>query len=338
MLFFRRRGKGRKTILIYLLLLLAILVVLPWASHLIFGGREEGIGMEGDNIRINVLLHETGEVVEMGLEEYVVGVVAAEMPASFPVEALKAQAVAARTYAVKRLQVADPRIKEIDLRADISSDPGINQAWISCQEMKKRWGPISYNKYLQKIKQAVQDTRQRVLLYDGQLIDPVYHASCGGRGTENSEDVWKYEIPYLRGVACGNHSEGNKEAEKVLALQEVDDLLGTKLQYLPAAKLNGEGGGVRITEKSPAGRVKVININGKQISGSEVRSKLGLLSTLFTWETEGNRIRITSVGHGHAVGMCQYGAAARAKEGKGYEEILKYYYTGVELAKIRQGS
>ncbi len=285
-------------------------------------------------MRVHLLCHQNNKIIELGLEEYIVGVVAAEMPASFPPEALKAQAVAARTYAVKRLQAPDPRIKELSLQADLSSDPAINQAWIDNEEMKKRWGITGYNTYKKKIVDAVLATRGKVLLYQGELIDPVYHASCGGNGTENSGEVWKYDIPYLQGVPCSGHPEGNKEATVVFQLNDLDRLLGTQLTALPAAKLKTGSSGLIVKEKTATGRVKTVSFAGKTISGTEVRSKLGLSSTWFSWQVENRALKFTTKGYGHAVGMCQYGAKALALAGKNYEGILLHYYTGVTLGRV----
>jgi stage II sporulation protein D len=273
--------------------------------------------------------------VELGLEEYLVGVVAAEMSVSFPLEALKAQAVAARTYAVKRLQIPDPRIKNMDLRADLTSDSTINQAWISSAQMQERWGKQHYLGRKNIITQAVLETRGEVLIYEGQLIDPVYFSSCGGRGTEDSGNVWKYDIPYLQAVPCSGHPNGNKEAVHVFKISEVNTLVGSKLAALPSGKSSAQPAGVKTLEKSEAGRIKSLQFGGKTLSGEELRSRIGLPSTIFSMEVVGGNIKFSSVGYGHGVGMCQYGAAARAEEGKNYLEILKYYYQGVELATVK---
>lgn len=299
-------------------------------------GRGGVTQIEGDTVRIRLVCHEKrGEIIELGLEEYLVGVVAAEMPAAFPPEALKAQAVAARTYAVRRLQAPDPRVKSISLRADLSSDPAINQAWIDDAEMKRRWGASGYAGNKKKITAAVLATRGQVLTYGGALIDPVYHASCGGLGTEDSGDVWKYDIPYLRGVSCFHHPEGDNDAVAVFQLSEVDRLLGTQLAALPAAKLSSGPGGLAVTARTGTGRVKTLSFAGKTISGVELRSKLRLKSTALEWQLEKNVIRFKTKGYGHGVGMCQHGAKAMAAAGKNYEEILKHYYTGVTLARCQ---
>lgn len=329
-----RKRKSKKIIKFFLsvsFVLMALVFILYQ-----FTGENEEISIQGDAVKVRLLQHENNEIVELGLEEYVVGVVAAEMPASFSLEALKAQAVAARTYAVKRLQVSDPRIKNINVNADLSSDPAINQAWISTAEMKKRWGKLNYQNNKNKITRAVTETKGEVLIYDGQLIDPAYHASCGGCGTENSEDVWKYEIPYLRSVPCNNHPDGNKEAVNVFKMSDVNRILANGLSAIPAGKTSINISSMKILEKTNSGRIKTILLSDQKISGSEIRSKLGLPSTIFDMVVEKDQIKFISKGYGHGVGMCQYGAGAMAKEGKNYLEILKYYYQGIKLAMVRQ--
>lgn len=317
-----------------MVIVIVLLIILPWGLYELLKGDEE-IRIQGDATKIRLLNHQTGEVLQLGLEEYIAGVVAAEMPASFPLEALKAQAVAARTYAVKRLQVPDPRLQKGLQQADVSSDPAINQAWISNEEMKARWGIWHHQTYRDKVVRAVVETRGQVLVYQGQLIDPVYHSSCGGKGTENSEDVWKYAIPYLRRVECGGHPSGNKEDVVELTLERLDSLLGTSLHSLPAAKLNNAGGLLSVKEKSAAGRVKTLAVGGKNFTGAELRSKLGLKSTYLTWQVEAGKVCFNTTGYGHAVGMCQYGAGAMAEKGAAYRDILYHYYTGVSLAQVK---
>lgn len=329
-----RRKKRYKKIIKLSLIIIAVVMLLLLLLQL-FGGEDQEITIRGDVVKIRLLQHESGKVAELGLEEYIVGVVAAEMPAAFSPEALKAQAVAARTYAVKRLQIADPRVNNAGVKADLSSDPAINQAWISTAEMKRRWGKLNYARYKNKITEAVSETKGEVLIYEGQLIDPAYHASCGGNGTENSENVWKYAIPYLRGVACNNHPQGNKEAVNVFKTSEINKILTNELPVLAAAKISANISKMKILEKTATGRIKTVLLSGQEISGTELRSKLGLPSTIFNFANESGQIKFTSRGYGHGVGMCQFGAGAMADESKNYLEILTHYYQGVKLAMVR---
>lgn len=330
--FLKRRQRRIPLMYVGAIGLFFIVSIVLW---LIFSEPNEQISITEDKVVLSVLNHETDQLLKIGLEEYVVGVVAAEMPASFSLEALKAQAVAARTYAVKRLQVPDPRVKAVNREGDLSTNPAINQAWISTAEMKKRWGKWNYSKNKRKIVQAVGETRGTVLIYNGQLIDPVYHASCGGGSTENSGEVWKFNVPYLKRVSCTGHTDRHHSMVKVFALQKIDVLLGTDLSSLPVSKIQRGDSLLKISEKSDTGRVKTLTVGGKNISGTEIREKLGLQSTRFTWEIGENGIQFETNGYGHGVGMCQYGADELAENGKNYEAILKHYYTGVQLGRLK---
>ncbi len=315
-----------------LLLALSLLAAAP----LVAGAKKQaGFGPGGARVRLYV--HAEDRVRVLDLEEYLVGVVAAEMPAEFPQEALKAQAVAARTYIVKRLAaggVANPAHPG----ADICDDPRHGQAWLSREELKKRWGTVKYYNYYYKVKEAVDATRGEVLVYNGQLIDPVYCASCGGR-TENSEDVWKAAAPYLRSVPCPYDADPTPVQVASFSLEEVDRALGTNLAAVPASGGSGAGGeferpAVKVLERTATGRPKMVEIGGRRLAAVAVRDLLGLRSTNFTWRIEGDAITFTTTGHGHGVGLCQYGAKGMAERGYGYRTILGHYYSGVEIIKI----
>jgi len=296
---------------------------------------ERDLHINGDIHKIRLYDQQSSQVLELGLEEYVVGVVAAEMPASFELEALKAQAVAARTYAVKRLQVPDPRVKELNAQADLSSDPNINQAWISDSEMKKRWGQWNYSANRQKIIQAVEATAGKVAVFGGQLIDPSYHASCGGNGTENSGDVWKYQIPYLQRVQCNKHLTANHEEVLALSIKEFSQKLDVNIGAVPASKIFGYSKALQVKEKTSSGRLKAVSYGGRSFTGSELRSRLGLKSTLLEWKIEGTTINLMTRGYGHGFGICQYGAWALAEEGKTHHQILSHYYQGISIANLK---
>ncbi len=177
---------------------------------------------QGPLVRLQL---QTGQVVTLPLEEYLVGVVAAEMPAEFHPEALKAQAVAARTYTLRRLAgFLRPNAEQGHSLSDtdLSTDPENSQAWIPVSEMRRRWGTLSFGYYYGKIEAAVRDTAGEVVVYRGQLIDPVYHASCGGLGTEDATDVWGHDVPYLKGVAC--NWDPPSQQQPVAAAFTYDDL------------------------------------------------------------------------------------------------------------------
>lgn len=274
----------------------------------------------------------------MPLDDYVAGVVAAEMPAEFPSEALKAQAVAARTYILKRLK-AGGLVNNCHPGADVSDDYREGQAWISRQEMKKRWGTLGYYRYYYKIRQAVDNTQGRVIVYQGQLIDPVYHSSCGGRGTESAGDVWHSGEPYLQGVSCPYCSDPEPARVTALPVSQVNRSLKINLDAVP---VSGTAGGktrrssleMRVVESTAAGRPKVVLLGAKSFPATVVRDLLDLRSTDFSMKLKNDEVIVRTCGYGHGVGMCQYGAKGFAGRGYTYEQILKHYYTGVEIARL----
>jgi len=325
----------RRYILWGMILTVFIIIIIPLCTLLLLELDYTKVEIEKMGKTINVFNYQTQKLMIMDFEEYIVGVVAAEMPASFDIEALKTQAVAARTYAYKRLIEPDVTIKQYHPQADVITSPAICQAWSSEDELKAKWGRWDYVKYKKKIIEAVGETRGEVLLYEDKLIDPVYHASCGGIKTEDSGDVWKYNFPYLQSVECSGHEDKHIQDTKTIAIRSIDVALGSNLEAVPAAKLQGSiNNYIQVLEKTKTGRIKTLSINGKKLSGTEVRAKLGLKSTLFTWQVNSDNITFITRGYGHAVGMCQYGADDFAKQGKKYDEILKHYYQGAVLGKI----
>lgn len=283
---------------------------------------------------VRVYLHQENRVAYMQLEDYLVGVVGAEMPAEFPLDALKAQAVAARTYVVKRISAGGVD-NPLHAGADVCDDHRHGQAWLSREELKKRWGTVRYYSYYYKVKRAVDETRGQVLTYQGELIDPAYHASCGGR-TENAEDVWKFEVPYLKSVACPYDSDPNPVQSASFSFEQVDQALGTSLSAVPAAGKEKPARDFKLVEKTAAGRPKILQIGSRQFPAVAVRDLLGLRSTRFTWDIEGDTVTFTTTGYGHGVGLCQYGARGMAEHGYNYRIILGHYYSGAEITDTKK--
>ncbi|MFZ5943911.1 MAG: stage II sporulation protein D [Bacillota bacterium] len=317
------------------IILLAVIVIIPVFVLLVVDYDSE-VEIKDMERPINVYNYQTQKLMQLDFEDYIAGVVAAEMPASFDSEALKVQAVAARTYAYKRLLEADPAMKQYHPQADITTNPGVSQAWTGDDEMKEKWGRWDYAKYKKKIEKAVKDTKGEILAFENKIIDPVYHASCGGGKTEDSGDVWKYSFPYLKSVDCIEHQDKHIRDTKTIPIKNIDVALGSNLQAVPASKLQGSTNQyIKVLDKTSTGRIKSISIGGKTYQGTEVRTKLGLKSTWFSWEISKDTITFITRGYGHAVGMCQYGADAFAKEGKKYDEILKHYYQGAQIIKMK---
>lgn len=251
-----------------------------------------------------------GTVVEMELEEYLIGVVAAEMPASFNIEALKAQSIAARTYAVKRIK-----------SGLVLTDTVSTQSYKDVNQLKNLWGN-SFNTYYNKIKNAVDATKGLVMTYNGEYIDAVYHSTSNGF-TESSLNVWGNDIPYLQTVSSSwdlSATSYSREVSKDFVL--INGILGIDLN---------ENNEITILEKDESNRVGSISIGGKVFTGIEIRTLLGLRSTDFDVEVGDGKLIFKTRGFGHGVGMSQYGAQGMAKEGYNYEQILKHYYQGVNI-------
>ncbi len=242
------------------------------------------------------------------LEEYVIGVVAGEMPVNFPHEALKAQAVAARTYAIRQIK-ANPNIKYED----------IAQAYIGVDIMQKRWGS-NFDENYNKIKTDVYATAGQILEYDNEPILAAFCSTTNGY-TEDCQNVWTQTLPYLTSV----RSEGDE-----LSPYYSDLVVLSKTRF---AEIFG-GTDVVIKEKTDAGYVKSVTVKGKNYTGNDIRKILGLKSTSFDININGDNVTITTKGYGHGVGMSQYGACYMANNGKSYSDILYHYYQGAIIKNL----
>lgn len=283
---------------------------------------EEIIQNKASSQMINVYNTETEKLMQLEMETYIAGVVAAEMPASFELDALKAQAVAARTFALKRMNVPNSNVKALHSDAQISTSPTTCQAWISDDEQRERWGK-DYTKWHQKIIQAVTETAGEVLCYDGVLIDPVYHASCGGGATESAEYVWGNAKPYLVSVPCNHPADQHSGVTMAISQAELMEKLD----------LQSNAVNVIAEERTPSNRLKTMLVGDNAIQGSELRNALGLKSTLIDWRIVGNQMIVTTNGYGHGAGMCQNGANYYAQLGYNYQQILQHYYRGAVVQK-----
>lgn len=266
-----------------------------------------------ENIKKNeitvTVYRSNGKIINLELEEYVLGVVGAEMPASFNIEALKAQAILARTYALKSIKNG----KKL-------TDTVSTQAYKDNSELQKLW-KNDYTKYYEKIKKAVNETKGKVILYNNEYIDAVYHSTSNGK-TENSKNVWKNSLPYL--VSVDSSWDKNVKSYKKETIFEINE-------FCNILKLDVEEPITYEIIHNETGRVRQITINNKTFSGTEFRNLLKLRSTDFEIEINDEKIKVTTYGYGHGVGMSQYGANEMAEQGYSYIQILKHYYTGVVI-------
>ena len=259
-----------------------------------------------------IVYRSNGSVINLNMTDYLIGVVSSEMPASFNLEALKAQSVLARTYALKAKQTG----KKL-------TDTVSTQSYIDMDQMKNKWGN-SFNTYYNKIKNAVENTNGEYLSYNGNYIEALYHSTNNGK-TESSLDVFGNYYPYLISVS----SEYDKNASSYLRTINMPlDTISNKL----GLNLNNDSV-ISILSYTDGGNIKEININGNNFSGKKVRELLGLRSTDFDISISDNNANITTRGYGHGVGMSQYGANGMANAGYSYKDILSHYYPGTTLTK-----
>jgi len=326
----------RKVVIVSVMLVLIIVIIIP---TLIIGNAHKiqlnsgamSQSAIGKTVAISVYMHEQDSIIQMDLEEYVKGVVAAEMPAEFELEALKSQAVAARTYAVKHMRAFGGNGLESHPGADISTDYQQSQAWLSQEQLKKRWGS-QYILYWEKVSHAVEQTKGLVLTYNGEFINAVFH-STSGQYTASAKEVWGYDYPYLQSVPCPWDQQSPRYHDrKEFSVPQIEHLLGPETQVV-AAMQNGSGV-TQILEKTDSGRVATIRIGAQTLSGLTVRDKLELRSTNFTIEMHDDKMIFNTTGYGHGVGLSQYGANGMAQAGHDFRKILTTFYTGVSIIPL----
>ena len=267
-----------------------------------------------------------GELQEMDMETYLRGVVRAEMPATFALEALKAQAVAARTYTLYRMENGGAQKHP---EADACDDVNCCKAYLSAEEAAANWGEQAQT-YEAKICQAVAETDGECILYGGRPILAAFHSSSAGL-TRRAGEVWQSDLPYLQAVESPEAGDSipNYYSRVEFTAEEFREKV---LSAQPEADLSGDmSGWLRNAVTDSAGSVETVEVGGVTVKGSTLRSILGLRSACFEWEVEDGRLVFFVTGYGHGVGMSQYGANQMAEEGADYREILTHYYTGVTV-------
>lgn len=277
-----------------------------------------------------VRLHTDGKVRELPLKEYLVGVLAAEMPAGFPEEALKAQAVAARTYTLYKMALySQGETPESHDGADLCDDPGHCEAFLDlAAEAENLWGD-SAEIYRQRLETAVAETDGMVLVYEDEPIAAVFCAASTEK-TESAADIWGRELPYLTSVDSPGGSACSQYEGTVTVRQS--DFRDAILALAPDADFSGEPGTwFRDSHRSEAGSVIDVLVGEVRLTGSQVRQAAGLNSANFKVKVEGENLVFTTVGYGHGVGLSQYGARYLAMDGQTYDQILYHYYPGTQL-------
>ena len=276
---------------------------------------------------IKLLHKKTGEVEQVNIDDYLCNVVSAEMPADYEIEALKAQAVVARTYTIYKIN------NKKHENADICDDSTCCQAWVDKETRFSRWEESKRESNWEKIQKCVQETQGQIITYQNQPINAFFHANSGGK-TELPVNVWGGTgLPYLQVVeTTGEEGYKQYESEVELTQDELIEKLKTKYSDISIDFSNQED--LKILEYTDSGRVKTVKFGNHEISGVETRTLLGLKSTNFEISKENDKIKFTVKGYGHGVGMSQTGADAMAKQGKNYKEIINHFYSGVEIKEV----
>lgn len=322
--------KKRHSISFLLAILISVAIILPSLLVILFSSEEETTGklkkkepdstLQEPAVEVAVFRSGTNKTEKFPLEDYVAGVVAAEMPAEFEKEALKAQALTARTFIVKQM-MSGSTVKGANVTDTVN-----HQVFKTKEELKKIWGS-DFSWKSKKIDEAVQETAGQIITYDGTPITASFFSTSNGY-TENSEDYWNEPLPYLKSVTSPWDKGSPKySSKKIMPVAEFERKLGVTMK--------GESEAGMITARTEGKRIASVKIGGKEFSGREVREKLGLASSDFNWVLKSDNVVITTKGYGHGVGMSQYGANGMAKEGKNHKQIIAHYYqkTAIEEAE-----
>ena len=302
-----------------IILFILLLVFIPFFIVIIYNRNYKEIELNYINtVNIRVKRMSSGNIEIIPLEEYIVGVLAGEMPIDFEIEALKGQAVASRSYALKRMEYNKDNDYDV-------VDSIMNQVYLDNDYLKEAWGN-SYVRNINKLRKVVNATLDEYLVYDNNIVDALFFSTSNGY-TEDSNNVFNFDAPYLKSV----ESPWDKEVSSAY--------LSTKIMYLSDFyKLLGipyrKNLDIEIVKRSSTNRILLLKINNTLFKGTDIYNMLSLKSLDFNIDLQGETVCITTKGYGHGVGMSQYGALGMAKEGYTYQEILKHYYQGSSIAKL----
>lgn len=316
-----------KKVMFYILFVIFLIIVLPIVFTKKFETEEVSKTNPydyGDYSKISLLHVQTGAIEELTLDEYLYGVVASEIPASFEVEALKAQSVVARTYTIYQMKNSDKH-KE----ADLCDSSLCCQAWMTKENRFSRWEDDKENEYWNKIVKAVNDTKGKIIFYNDEPINALFHSNSGGI-TELAINVWGGDYPYLQIVeTAGEDAYTSFKSEVKISKDQLVEIMNSKYTDFSIDFYKDDF--IKINSYTNSKRVSKIKIGNKELTGVEARNLLGLKSTQFDFKIEGDDIFFSVIGYGHGVGFSQCGGDVLAKLGKSYEEIIKYYYKDVSI-------
>lgn len=325
-----------------IILYIIVLIVITKTFKIVFVDKSIETGAETQNLNISKykefdygdyksikLLHiSDNKIEELPLDVYLYGVVSSEMPASFELEALKSQAIVARTYTIYKIMMGS---KHQEIGADICDSSLCCQAWISKENRLARWEESERENNWNKIEEAVNSTIGKIILHEGEPINAFFHSNSGGR-TESSINVWGGEYSYLQSIeTIGEEAYSSYSSEVNLSKDEFIVKMLDKYSDFKIDFLNENC--IKILENTESGRVKKIKIGNKELSGVETRSIFGLRSAKFEINIDGDNIKFSVLGYGHGVGLSQCGSDSLAKQGYNYIEIIKHYYKDVEISE-----
>lgn len=278
--------------------------------------------------KVKLLHAKTGGIEEIELDTYLLGVVSSEMPASFEIEALKAQAVVARTYTIYKITEGKKHES-----ADICDDSKCCQAWISKEDRLNKWDEQNKEEYWAKIEEAVNSTKGKIVTYEGKPINAFFHSNSGGK-TDTATSVWGgSNYPYLQTVATSGEDTYSQYSSEVNLTKEefINKIKEYHSNFQIDFFLENQ---IEILEYTEGERVKTIKIGNLNLSGVEIRNMFGLKSAKFQVNIEGENIKFNVIGYGHGVGMSQTGADSMAKQGNNYEEIINHFYKSTKITNI----
>lgn len=322
----------KKYILLYAACILSIVIIpVTVGKHNFISDDMRYIrGQCGKAQTVTIYVKSEDRIAEMDLEEYLYGVVGAEMPASFPLEALKAQAVAARTFAVNRAENGTEKEK-YHKGADLCTDPSHCKAWISMDERIEKWEEKDRETYKKKLISAVNDTRGMIMTYGGKPITAVFYAISSGK-TENSKDVWGGDLPYLKSVSSPYDKEApGYSSTAEFSLDEFKSRISAEFKNAVFSENPSEW--YKNEKRSEGGAVMSCEVGGTEIKGTKMRTIFNLRSHNYTLSLTDKAV-FSVKGYGHGVGMSQWGARFYADAGKNYRDILRIYYSGIDFENI----
>lgn len=315
-----------KRVLSVLIIIIFTVLLLPLAIVWIIGEEADYENIYGNSVSVYIKDAET--IKELDINDYLKCVVAAEVPADFEKEAIKAQAVAARTYLYSHIKSYESgNVSPEHIGAVICTDYAHCQAYITEDKYKEKYGERAEDN-LRKISECISETADEIMTYNGEVISAVFHSTSSGR-TESATDVWGNDIPYLQSVESTEDEQSPKfRSELVISEEEFKNIAENKLD---GTNWNSEL--VSDILRSDAGGIISVKLGGVSVSGNEFRNMYSLHSTNVDIIRENGNVKMNVKGYGHGVGMSQYGANYLAANGKTYKEILKKYYTGIKIEK-----